>query len=171
MLEGHLLQLFLGLVEFKARCSFNKNSSWLLRSYWAGGEKTEDLGQAEVFLRLTKISLWRLSILSGGRGGWVGTCSNWGWLASRGLQKTDTLSPEGKLNQVDSQFIGHFYVFKWPYRNCIFIHNCATHQKSPKFQTIHIQSLLSTESEHLGIKPRHQCLEFLPGDSKAPPPS
>ena len=76
MLEGYLLQLFLGLVEFKARCSFNKNSTWLLRSYWAGGEKTEDLGQAEVFLRLTKLSLGGLSILSGGRGGSLGTCSN-----------------------------------------------------------------------------------------------
>ena len=78
MLEGYLLQLFLGLVEFKARCSFNKNSTWLLRSYWAGGEKTEDLGQAEVFLRLTKLSLGGLSILSGGRGGSLGTCP-WFW--------------------------------------------------------------------------------------------
>lgn len=130
MLEGHLLQLFLGLVEFKARCSFNKNSSWLLRSYGAGGEKTEDLGQAEVFLRLTKLSLWRLSTLSGGRGGWVGACSNWGWLASKGLQKTHTLSPEGKLNQVDSQFIGHFYYFIRPYRNCTFIYTVPPPNKN-----------------------------------------
>ena len=57
MLEGHLLQVFLGLVEFKARCPFSRKFTWLLRSYWAGGEKTEDLGQAELFLRLTNYPL------------------------------------------------------------------------------------------------------------------
>lgn len=73
----------------------------------------------------------------------------------------DSLTPGGKLNQMDLEFTGYFHFFKKPYRNYMdYTHHTTSNKNHHRFKTSTSRShSLLNQSLWEGVELGHQYLE------------